>query len=307
VILGRQFPSLYWLFGHSYLAVCIVQSLIGAAAAAAVYVIGKPVFGAAASLIAVLFAAISFPLAFWAAAIGYQTLDIGLTVFLVWLLIRAVERWSGTWWVWAIAGVAFGCAISVRETASTFLAFACAWALWAIPRRRSAERWRAVVVMSAAAVLVSPMVAPMVASSSGAWRCVSTSTACRRATRVGPRGSRPNRSVSPGRRYSSCADQPGFVVQALVNGVVHTSRCSSTQPHGAFDLVTLRKGTDYYFAVWCYAYLLTVVGTSGGAPRPCRRPTVRRAGDDPRRHRIAHGGAPVSSVGLLIERRSNRS
>jgi hypothetical protein len=40
-----------------------------------------------------------------------------------------------------------------------------------------------------------------------------------------------------------------------------------TQPYGAFDLVTLRKGTDYYFGVWCYAYLLTAVGIFVAARR----------------------------------------
>ena len=34
-----------------------------------------------------------------------------------------------------------------------------------------------------------------------------------------------------------------------------------TQPYGGFDLVFLRKGSDYYYGMWFYAYALTVVGT----------------------------------------------
>jgi hypothetical protein len=277
LILGhvRFLAGIYWVFGHSYLAVCIIQSLIGAAASAAIYVIGRPVFGGAAALIAAIFTAASFPLAFWAAAIGYQSLDIGLTVLLVWLLIRGAERWPGRWWVWAVAGVTFGFAISVRETASTFLAFACLWVLWAIRDRPAAERWRAAILMGAAAVaVVVPMIAPMV--STPERRAGIRNNFDRLASGYQVTGHEGLAApTDPAAALKQVREQPGFVVTALARGMAHNIGMQFfTQPYGAFDLVTLRKGTPYYFAVWSYAYLLTLVGAwvairriYGGDPR----------------------------------------
>lgn len=263
LILGhvRFLAGIYWLFGHNYLAVCIVQSLIGAATVAAVYAVGKPVFGATASLIAILFAAVNFQLTFWAAAIGYQALDIGLTMFLVLLLIRSVDQPKTRWWVWALAGAAFGFAISVRETTVTFFAFACAWVAWMM-RRHGSEAWRAITVMSLGTLVVLlPMIAPMVATPEqrqamrGHFDRLASGSQV-----VGHEGLREPMS-DPAAALGQLREQPGFVLRGLAMGVLNNiTRQFMTQPYGAFDLASLRKGTEYYYGVWCYAYLLTLVG-----------------------------------------------
>lgn len=264
LILGhvRFLAAVYQLFGHSYLAACVVQSLIGAAAVAALYRIGKPLFGRTASLIATVFAAVNFQLTFWAAAIGYQALDIGLTVFLVWLLIRAVERWPGRWWVWAAAGVAFGFAISVRETTATFLAFACAWVLWTMPRRQTAERWRAVAaILLGAFVVLVPMVAPMVATPEQRVEMRQHFDRLASGSQVMGHEGLVEPMTDPTAALGQLREQPEFVLRALAMGVFNNiTRQFMSQPYGAFDLASLRKGTDYYFGVWFYAYLLTVIG-----------------------------------------------
>lgn len=263
LILGhvRFLAGIYWLFGHSYLAACVVQSLIGAAAVAGLYVIAKPLFGSTTSLIATVFAAVNFQLTFWAAAIGYQALDIGLTVFLVWLLIRAVERWPGRWAVWALAGVTFGFAISVRETSVTFFVFACAWVWWTLPRP-PATRWSAVGGMSLAAVItLVPLVAPMVATPQQRMAMRGHFDRLASGSQVTGHEGLVEPMSNPAAAADQLRKQPQLVLRGLAMGVVNNiTRQFMTQPYGAFDMASLRKGTQYYYGVWCYAYLLTVVG-----------------------------------------------
>jgi hypothetical protein len=292
LILGhvRFLALLYAVFGHSYLALCIVQSLIGAAAAVGIYFVGKPVFGSPAARISAVFTAISFQLAFWAVAIGYQTLDIGLTMLLVGLLIEAVARWPERWWVWAIVGVAFGCAISVRETTAIFFAFVCGWLVWALAGRPAATKWRAMVTVAACAVIVLvPMVAPMVATPER--RLAMRKHFDRLATGdvVPGREGLAKPLSDPDSALKQLRDQPGFVLRAEARAVQRNIAMQFfTQPYGEFDLVTLRKESDYYYGVWCYAYLLTAIGAFAAIRR-------LRAGDP-------HSAALAMILGVIAFR-----
>jgi hypothetical protein len=292
LILGhvRFLALIYRVFGYSYLAVCVVQSLMGAAAAAGIYLVGKPIFGAVAARIAAVFTAISFQLAFWAVAIGYQALDISLTMLLVWLLIAAIHRWPATFWVWALTGLVFGFAISVRETSSIFFAFACVWVLWAMTRRPWAERWRAVLALTAGAVVVLvPMVAPMVATSERRMAMRKHFDRLATGDVVPGREGLANPLSDPQAALTQLRERPGFVFRAEATAVQRNIAMQFfTQPYGVFDLVTLRKETDYYYGVWCYAYLLTLVGTIVAVRRI-------RAGDP-------ESAALVMILGVIVSR-----
>jgi hypothetical protein len=56
-------------------------------------------------------------------------------------------------------------------------------------------------------------------------------------------------------------EDPRFVLLAEATAVQRNIAMQFfTQPYGVFDLVTLRKETDYYYGMWCYAYVLTIIG-----------------------------------------------
>ena len=292
LILGyvRLLAVIYRLFGHSYLAVCLIQSLIGAAAVIGIWSIGKPVFGAAASLITAVFTAVSFQLAFSAVAIGHQALDIGVTVLVVWLLIAA-DRMRPRLWPWLLAGVALGCAIAVRETSAFFLGFVFAWLAWTTrPRGEWPAFGRAAVALTAgAAAILAPLLVPMVATADRRLqlrrhfdRLATSHETKGREGLAGPLS-------HPDQALAQLREQPGFVLRAEARTVgTNFAVQFFTQPYGEFDLVSLRKESDYYYGVWCYAYLLTVVGMAAAARRI-------RAGD-------RQSAALALMLGLVVSR-----
>ena len=71
-----------------------LQAVIGSAACLVLYAVAKDQFGVLIARVAVVFAVISFPLLFAAAAIGHQAIDVFLTLVLVWLLWRVLQRIS---------------------------------------------------------------------------------------------------------------------------------------------------------------------------------------------------------------------
>jgi hypothetical protein len=272
LILGyvRFLAIIYKWLGHSYMAVCIVQSLIGAGAAVGIYVLGKPVFGAVAARIAAVFTAVSFQLAFSAVAIGHQALDIGLTVLLIWSLIVAFQDVdSMRWWMGGIAGAIFGCAVAVRETNAFFLLFTFVWLFWLARRAASRRFWEAAVTLTAGtAMVLAPLIVPMISSESRRTelrrhldRLATSRETKGREGLVGP-------ATSPRAALAQFREQPAFVLGAEARTVRNNFATQFfTQPYGEFDLVSLRKESDYYYGLWCYAYLLTLIGMTAAVRR----------------------------------------
>ena len=125
----------YRIAGHSYFAIGAVQAVIGAGACLLLYGTAKSLGGVAVARVASVFAAISFPLLFAAAAIGHQAIDVFLTLLVVWLLVRQPLVWQWPWWHWAGLGVIVGLAITVRETMVFVLAFLALWIPFAFRAR----------------------------------------------------------------------------------------------------------------------------------------------------------------------------
>lgn len=258
--------AVYAIAGHSYFAIGVVQSVLGAAACLLVYGIGKSLFGSAAARIAAMFTAVSFSLIFAAAAIGHQAIDVFFTLFLVWLLLRTTHRPDQPTTIarWIGIGVVLGCAIAVRETNAFILFFVLCWMAVVLRRAMAPARIRAMVAVGAgAAVVIVPLMLPTVSSDAGRLRLrqhfdrlyQGQGDAVRtRKDLVGP-------LEDPQAALAQFRTEPGVVAGTLARAMAHNFALQFfTQPFGGFDLVFLAKGSAYYYGQWVYAYALAFAG-----------------------------------------------
>jgi 4-amino-4-deoxy-L-arabinose transferase-like glycosyltransferase len=277
--------AIYKVIGHSYLAAVAVQSMIGAAVSWLIYLAGKPVFGDGVARLAALFTALSFSLIFAAASLGHQAVDVFLTALVTVLLLQLVAH-DGPLWRWGAAGVMMGAAFAVRETAIFFAAFVAAWIVAAYPRGWRASLPALASYAAGAAIVVLPFLAPKV------WTHESRQAMRGHFERMyrgeGETSSMPRPDLvspvaDPGAALSQLEKDPRGIIGTLVRASAQNFVLQFfTQPYGGFDLVFLRKGTEYYYAMWFYAYALTVLGTIVATGM------------------ISHRGFPASAVILIL-------
>lgn len=255
---------IYRIVGHSYLAVGIVQGIIGSAACVVFYRVAQELFGQAVARTAACFAVISFPLLFAAAAIGHQAIDVFLTLVLVWLLVKSTA--ASPWRRWVLIGLLFGVAIAVRETVLFFLAFVVGW----IPMLfRPSWSWRAVgavaVVLVSAIAALAPLVGPKIATASERDKLRHHFDILYRgeADPVRLRDDLVAPLQNPGQALTQLRESPALVLGTLGRAWINNFALQFfSQPYGGFDLIFLRKGTAYYYGLWCYAYALAAAGAA---------------------------------------------
>ena len=259
----RFVAAVYAVAGHSYFAICAVQSVLGAATCVLLYAIAKPLFGVPTARLAAAFTAVSFPLLFASAAIGHQAVDVFMMAILIWLLGQAATA-KPRLTTWVGIGVMVGCAIAVRETNAFFLVLVVAWTGVVLKRASvpAAGRAAGAVVVGAVAILL-PLMAPMVNSPEDRLRLRQhfdrLYTGQGDAVRMRDELATP--LSDPGAAMRQLRDQPALVTATLGRSIVHNFAVQfMTQPFGGFDLVFLAKGSRYYYGMWFYAYALTGAG-----------------------------------------------
>lgn len=255
--------AIYKVLGHSYFAATAVQSLLGAGACLLIYGVAQQVFDRATARVAAVFTALSFSLIFAAAALGHQALDVFVTALIAWMLLRFI-RTGGHAWRWAAAGAMIGIAIAIRETTVFFAAFLLPWIAFAHPGGWRVSGQALAAFAAGAAIVVLPFVAPKV------W-----TPEDRQAMRLhfdrlyrGQAEAKPVREdlvgplADPKAALAQFRSEPMRVGGTLARAYAKNIAVQFlTQPYGGFDLVFLRKGTEYYYGLWFYAYALTVAGT----------------------------------------------
>jgi len=115
----------YYLFGHSYLAVYILQSIIGALTCLIVYRIGSIYFSPAAGFIAGLLTAFYGPFLYYTGMLVGETLGIFLTClsFLFLLLFQKKSKYASLF----IAGILMGLSMLARGNMLIVLPFIIFW------------------------------------------------------------------------------------------------------------------------------------------------------------------------------------
>ena len=293
LLLGHVYlaAAVYQIAGHSYFALTAVQSILGAAACVVIFLIARMLFGRVTAIVAGSFSAVSFPLIFSAATIGHQAVDVLVTALTIWLLLRLIVA-GGSHLQWAAAGAVAGFGFTVRETNVFFLAFVVIWIALAQGRSWRQSMPAVAAFVTGAAIMVLPFLAPKVWNAEARqgmrqhfdrmYRGEGGSRPSERAALVGPvedpRGALTQLASEPGRVIGTLAREyrDNFAVQFL------------TQPYGGFDIVFLRKGSEYYFGMWFYAYALALAGVVLVAKQ------VRRGG--------VMASAAILILGLLVVR-----
>ena len=276
LMLGNVWLSaaVYAIAGHSYLALTATQSVLGAAACVLVYLIALRVFDRPTAIVAGAFAAVSFPLVFAAATIGHQAWDVFFTALTVWLLVRLMAD-GGTAAQWAVAGAVVGLAFTIRETNIFFAAFLVAWIAWFYPHGRRAAIRPLAAFVAGGVLMVLPFIAPKLSSPDvragmrvhfdRMYRGEGGSRASARTELAGP-------LTEPSAALSQLQSDPERVVKTLAREYADNFAAQFlTQPYGGFDVVFLRKGSDYYYGMWFYAYALTIAGTAMAIRRMATR------------------------------------
>jgi tetratricopeptide (TPR) repeat protein len=116
----------YALFGHSLLAVRLVQAAGGLASVMLLYVVALRTFGRTAARVAALGAALYAPFLFYEGSILKESWAILLTNLLLLLLLQAADGARGRW---LAAGVTLGLLALLRENALLYLPVLLAWNL----------------------------------------------------------------------------------------------------------------------------------------------------------------------------------
>ncbi len=148
---------IYAIFGQSYTAVRLIQSLFGVGSCLLLWSIARTLFGAKQGIIAGLLAALYVPFIFFDAEILMITYVIFFALLSVWFLLRYQE--SEKLWFALAAGAAIGVSALGKPNMLLFVPAAAIWLWWFF---RGSDRARA-AVQAAGLVIVGTMViiAPM--------------------------------------------------------------------------------------------------------------------------------------------------
>jgi tetratricopeptide (TPR) repeat protein len=119
---------IYALFGHSLVAVRVVQAFLGSTACVLLALAARRLFSSRAGLAAGLALALYAPAIFFDGLIQKSVLDVFLICVSLWLLSGLVERAHQTFsWLWL--GMALGALALTRENALVLIAVIAVWAI----------------------------------------------------------------------------------------------------------------------------------------------------------------------------------
>jgi hypothetical protein len=264
--------AVYALFGRNYLALCVVQSLLGAAACVLAYGIAKRVFGMTVARLTAALSAASFALTFAAAALGHQALDIVLSALIVWLLLRYVNGPApkvGT--VFGI-GLLLGYAVATREPVIFFWAFLRVWLPFALRRLGWRGATLRTAALSAGVVLVlMPFVVPLVVERGD--RAIAHLDRLFYGDRMTHRAELAAPFTAPDAALREVRREPLRVAGTLAVSMWNNfALMFFTQTYGTFDLVFLLRGSQYYVGAWFYMYLFGFAGLVFCVARIARAP-----------------------------------
>ena len=127
--------GVYAIFGTDYFRVGVIQSIFGSIAVLLTYLIAKRGFGVITARIAVVAAALDYPLIFSAVGLGHEAMDVFYGVSIVILLIKcrdfALNAVKGIS-VLALTGVVCAVAMVTREVNMLMPLVGGAWLVYAL-------------------------------------------------------------------------------------------------------------------------------------------------------------------------------
>ena len=148
--------GIYAIFGHSYLAVRIIQSLAGVGTALLIYVIGTRALGRWEGRIAGLLAAVYMPFVFFDSELLMITFVIFATLFALYFLLDEGRRSRPGWML--LAGLCLGVGALGKPNLLLFVPVAIVWMLWKAgdAQQKREKRLAALSLVVGVVVAVAP-------------------------------------------------------------------------------------------------------------------------------------------------------
>ncbi len=137
--------AVYFVAGHSFTAVYILQTLLGLGNLLLTYVIGRRLFGHKAGLIAMVLMTVYAPLVYLETKLLTETLAIALNLTVLLLLMRAMKRPTIAGYL--VAGIVMGLSAVCRPSALVSVALIVAWLAYSNLKSRTGFRFTAVAVL----------------------------------------------------------------------------------------------------------------------------------------------------------------
>ncbi len=128
--------ALYMIFGHSYAAVKIAQSLLGALTCLMIFLIGQRLFSRRVGVIAATLATVYPFLVLYAGFLLSETLFVFLSTVFLYALVRLRERYASKWV--ALGGLVLGVMNLIRPVTLLIPAFLFFWAWIELGTKRKA-------------------------------------------------------------------------------------------------------------------------------------------------------------------------
>lgn len=264
---------IYKMFGSSYLIVGLIQSFLSALSCIFVYFTAKYIFNnPRTAKIASLFCALSFPLVFSAVAIGHQVMD----TFYVTLALMFVSRYvylqanlrKKTFFL-IILGLIFGLSIATREVNFFFTFIVVSWLIFFFYKKigLKAILVDALIIVIFLFIALIPFIARNI-NNIGVWYPVfPTPGAPYDITGHCFKGHNPD-LVAAGvditdlnKTWTAFLERPVFVYKVIFSSFfTKFKELYFSQGYGGFDMIFLYRLSDYYYALWFYVYLITIIG-----------------------------------------------
>ena len=144
----------YRFLSPGYMAVRVVQAILGSASAVLVYLIGRRTFGERAGLLAGLLAGAYWMLIYFDGELLINVFENLFNLLFLWLVLRAAER--DRLRAWFPVGLALGLSAIARPTILAFIVVLVPWMAW---MRRDGLLARVAAVVAGAAIVILPVTA----------------------------------------------------------------------------------------------------------------------------------------------------
>jgi 4-amino-4-deoxy-L-arabinose transferase-like glycosyltransferase len=131
--------GIYFVAGHHYVAVRVVQAVLGALVVPLIWRVTAAAFGPAVGRTAAWLVALSPPLIAYTSVVLTENLTVFLLVLSAWLLIVAIDRRDARWFVGG--GLSLGVLILLREEMVVLLPVWTIVAIWQGRRRPPRPAW----------------------------------------------------------------------------------------------------------------------------------------------------------------------
>ena len=129
--------SIYTIFAQDYLAVRVIQFLMGSLSVLLIYLLGRRVFNPLVGKIAGVMAALYGTFIYFEGELLIPVLILFLNLLLVLAVLAASQR--PTWWKWLGCGALLGLSAIARPSVLVFLAVLIPW--MAVALKRGGRRW----------------------------------------------------------------------------------------------------------------------------------------------------------------------